>query len=199
MVSRVDADEVFPGFYLGALSAAIDTEWVRERNITTIINVCCARYVPPPSVIYMNVPLRDGNEKDLAPAFEKVYPLMRLVAVKREYLESKREEERNPLPPSLPLPSCLIHCQHGKSRSAAILLMFMMRWYREPLFHAYRQVVLKREIMAPPIFLFQLQLTAFERAEFDVDYNSVDDWAGSTAKAGERPKRRRAAVNYCDE
>ena len=179
----VDASEVLPSIFLGSLSAAINKEWLVEQKITTLINVCEARYIPPDGVIYIHVPLRDGNEADLAGAFEKVYPLMRGVGASNQFGSKDRRQ------------ALLIHCQHGRSRSAALLLMFIMRWYREPLLHAFQMVKEARPAVMTPLFNFQLQLTAFERDEFGADCNSVLDWAGSLQPGGKRPRRVRALVS----
>lgn len=169
-----------PSFFVGSLSAAINTDWMRDHNVTTLINVCSARYTPPAGITYLHLPLRDNNEKDLAPAFEKVYPLMRAVGAANEYWSRKPDGAK---PPAL-----LIHCQHGRSRSVAILLMFIMRWFREPLYHAVMAMMSARPTMFMA-FNFELQLTAFERHEFGMDHNSISNWAGSLYPVGKRPKR----------
>lgn len=182
-----DANEVVPSLFLGSLEAAHNKEWLRRHNITAIVNVSESAYAPPPSVVYIHAPLRDGNEKDLAPSFEKVYPVMRAVSASNQYGTLK------------PPPAMLVHCKHGRSRSAAVVLMYLMRWYREPLSHAFATVRAARPTVLLPVLPFQMQLTAFERTEFGVEANSVASWAGAMQAGGGVKRHRTRAATRGDQ
>jgi hypothetical protein len=174
----IDADEVVAGLFVGSLDAALDETWIRAVHISTVVNVSGSSYNPLPGICYLHVPMRDDNDAPLLPAFTAAWPVV---------FDALTRKKR-----------VLVHCKLGRSRSAAIAMMVLMRWLSSSLREAYDAVRAARPLVRVPLLGFQLQLTQFERREFGCKSNTIEDWAGAVAADAEgarqlRSKKRRTA------
>lgn len=160
--SYVDAQEVVTGVFLGSLFAGKDADFLAANDISAVINVSDAKYVPPLGVSYLHVPLRDEGDSQLLPAFIKAWPLFFDTVTRKK--------------------GVLVHCKLGRSRSAAILMMLLMRWLSMSLKDVYDAVRAARPEVRVPLLGFQLQLTEFERREHGGP-NTIEDWVGAVSAA----------------
>lgn len=178
--ATVDADEIVPGLFVGSLAAALNIKWLEDNKIRAIINVCQSKYVPPAFTTYLHMPMEDSGDAPLASALLLAWPLF------VEFMDAG------------PGQGVLVHCKLGRSRSVALATMLLMRHRRLSLKDAFVQVAgararVLKETRRVPLLGFQLQLTAFEREEFDTVANSTEDWAGAvTHDALSREVRRSA-------
>ena len=99
-----EISEVLPGkLYLGNVENSRNDAELRRLKVTHIVNVtkvatCCMNQ----KCTYLNIPVDDGDQK-LSLFFDKAY----------EFIDQKGV--------------IFIHCRHGISRSATIVIAFLMR------------------------------------------------------------------------
>ncbi|XP_054623883.1 dual specificity protein phosphatase 13-like [Dunckerocampus dactyliophorus] len=139
-------DEVWPGLFLGDMSAANDRYCVWKLGITHVVNAAHgskysqgSRHFYGDAVDYYGMPAEDSPTFDLSPYF---YPCA-------EYIHSALGT------------SCagvLVHCAVGVSRSASLVLAYLMIWHGYTLLEAIRKVKERRWIFPNKGFLKQLCL-----------------------------------------
>jgi len=115
--------------YLGGQEHANDIRFLRQRNITHIIN--CAsegRNAHPREFVYMNLCLDDVENETIDVHFDKTHQVMKD-----------------------PNHVVYVHCMAGVSRSATVVIAHLMRHMRWSLLEAYTMVVSKRSIVQPNI------------------------------------------------
>lgn len=110
-----DADEILPNLYLGGYACSIDTSWRQARQIQAIANLCIADSpwivedtVPRWQVVLYDADVDTSNEK-LA---ESLHPGTQFL---HDHLQAGRV--------------VLVHCQQGRSRSASLVLAYMVRFH----------------------------------------------------------------------
>ena len=104
------ADEIVPRLWLGNKTAAANTEWLRQHNITVVFN--CTKTLPFDSTIphIYRVPVDDNLEPDEITNLFKWAPETQVKLI-REYKAGR---------------SILVHCHAGMQRSAAVVAMFLI-------------------------------------------------------------------------
>ncbi|KAF8764642.1 dual specificity protein phosphatase 3-like [Argiope bruennichi] len=144
-----DCDEVFPGIFLGNAASAKNLNQLLKNNIGYVLNAAHG------SDEYLNM-IEPLSEKDYSaagirflgiPAIDSMgYPLHQhfneTIAFMREALQSGK--------------GVLVHCKQGISRSAAVVIAFLMIELGMPLQEATRVVRQRREILPNEGFLLQL-------------------------------------------
>lgn len=96
--------------YLGSYNDSKDREALRSLGIASILNV--ARFLPnhfKTELEYHNIPLEDNTGEDAGARFSEGI----------DFIERSRDSE--------PRKRVLVHCQGGYSRSASIVLAFLMK------------------------------------------------------------------------
>ncbi|XP_017885920.1 dual specificity protein phosphatase MPK-4 isoform X1 [Ceratina calcarata] len=137
-------DEIIPGLYLGNLTAATDIEWLKETKINYILTVdSCPlpRKIQEfsPNLIIKYIQVTDMPREDLLIHFEESY----------EFIDHALETHNN----------ILVHCYFGVSRSAAIVIAYIMKKYGRSFRDAFEAVKEKRRFVGPNAgFLAQLKL-----------------------------------------
>lgn len=151
--------EIEPTLYLGDLSSSNDLPLLREKNITAIVSLLEAPSPPwsPPSRrelvpedrhLYISCP--DNLTQDL---------LCRLPEI-CDFIDAKRNNGAH---------SLLVHCTAGISRSATVVLAYLMWKHRQPLEAALEMVEKSRHVSPNPNFMRQLAVWA------EVDYRPWED------------------------
>jgi len=130
---------IVKGLYLGDQDDACDQEWLEEHNIQVILN--CAKEVNcfiPEDVSAFKILLEDTSDQDILSYLE---PSVKII--------DEAIDNREPI---------LVHCGLGKSRSASIVIYWLMtRVYGGDLEKAINHVKKKRSIINPNVgFLTQL-------------------------------------------
>ncbi|KAK6737508.1 hypothetical protein RB195_019923 [Necator americanus] len=137
--------QIFPFMYLGSQQDALDTEQMRKRGITHVVNLSIG--CPRASSItsdenFLRIPVNDSYQEKLSPHFETAW----------EFLEGVRRSGN----------VVLIHCLAGISRSPTLAISYVMRYKNMSSEDAYRLVKEKRPSISPN-FNFMGQLLEYEQ------------------------------------
>nr|XP_058909132.1 dual specificity protein phosphatase 13 isoform X3 [Kogia breviceps] len=140
-------NEVWPNLFLGDAYAARDKNKLTQLGITHIVNVAAGKFqVDTGAKFYRGMPLEYyGIEADDNPFFDlsvHFLPVARYI--------------RNAL--SIPQGRVLVHCAMGVSRSATVVLAFLMICENMTLVEAIQTVQAHRDICPNSGFLRQLQV-----------------------------------------
>lgn len=102
--------EIIPNLYLGNIINAGNFEQLKLNEIDTIVNVTEEHecYFPN-DFTYYKIPLKDAKGVKIPNNFAK-----HTEKIHKELQNNKK---------------VLIHCHHGRSRSVALLVMYLMRYY----------------------------------------------------------------------
>jgi hypothetical protein len=117
----IDADKITPHIYLGSGFNAADYSWLKGNNIQCIINAtpCIGNYFPD-DFTYYNYSTTDLNNSSLKGFYETAY---------RTLNENIAQDKK-----------FLVHCYAGKSRSAALVLYYLMKEYNWSLPRALKHI-----------------------------------------------------------
>lgn len=150
-------DEIEPNLFLGNLTAATDIDWLKQTGISHILTIdSCPlpRKIQDalPNVKLKFIQITDMPREDLLTHFED----------SNRFIYSALNNDNK----------ILVHCYFGVSRSAAIVIAFVMKKYNLSFEKAYQVVKAKRRFVGPnPGFLAQLKL--YEDMNFVVDCSNV--------------------------
>jgi len=135
--------------YLGNFNQAKNLDLVKKLKITKIVNSACEcenQHIDA-GVNYLKLDLDDECPEDKAsPFFKKVF----------EFMEEIVNHESDQV--------VLVHCAMGKSRSATMVIMFLMKKFKWSYDKAYEYVKERRNLVRPYCG-FVHELEAFERRE----------------------------------
>ena len=138
-------DEIIPGLYIGSVESISDPNVLKIRNIQSIVRVLKQ---PLPltankSFDYFCIPVIDDESENISSYFDSSF----------SFIDSALSSNK----------SVLVHCSAGVSRSATIVIAYLMRKYKYSLHESIRKVRLKRHICKPnPSFLRQLKQLEIE-------------------------------------
>ncbi|XP_033321782.1 dual specificity protein phosphatase MPK-4 isoform X2 [Megalopta genalis] len=149
--------EVYPGLYLGNLSAATDIEWLREAKIDYILTVdSCPipRQIPEllPNLTIKYIQITDMPREDLLTHFGISY----------EFINHALESNSR----------ILVHCYLGVSRSATLVIAYLMKKYRKSYCDTF-EIVREKRPMIGPNRGFVAQLKLYEDMDFEIDSTSI--------------------------
>lgn len=139
----VNLDEIEPGLWLGNVAAAANLPTLEKLAIRSILTIdSCplpAHVTENPSLRVKYIQASDVPREDLIKHFEDT----------NNFIRESLEEERN----------VLVHCYFGVSRSATIVIAYIMSKYRVSYDSALDRVRSKRRFVSPnPGFTNQLKL-----------------------------------------
>ena len=118
---------IIDNIYLGNREAASNEEYLKEYNISTVINCADDLTSVYKDLKFMELRLYDRDEQNLFPKFDVAYKYIKL--------HSKN--------------NILIHCSVGKSRSASLVIFYMMKEKGWDYDTCYRYVKERRPIIEP--------------------------------------------------
>lgn len=131
--------QILPWLYLGGqINAKNYTELTKRTDIKHILN-CAHECSPlfPDEFQYYSINLYDNSTQDLTEAFDFGVKLLEEISKKGENI--------------------LIHCVQGLSRSASIVIAYLMIHHKMTLIEAYTLVKMRRPLVKPnPGFIVQL-------------------------------------------
>lgn len=142
------ASHICDGLYVGSTIASNDLEHLRQEDITVVIRVimheehCLEEY---PGIEYHYYSTYDGPCGDIIGAFEYTRDIIR---------NALREGRR-----------VLVHCRAGKSRSAAVVIGYLM-WSRGIDYHTAYAIVCKARCIADPCSFFVTKLSQYQMPPF---------------------------------
>ena len=137
--SLLPIHHIVDNLYLGDFRAADDLDILKQNNITHIIN--CAFNLPnkfPNDIIYKRLDLRDEPDQDIIKQMKEAY----------KYIKENNDK------------NIFVHCVFGKSRSASVIIFYIMNEQKIDFNSAKEIVKSKRDIVNPNIG-FQNQLNSY--------------------------------------
>nr|XP_033811552.1 dual specificity protein phosphatase 10-like [Geotrypetes seraphini] len=146
-LENAELSSILPFLFLGNEKDAQDLEHMASLNISHVINV--TTHLPlyhAGTLCYKRLPATDSGKQNLRQYFEEAF----------EFIEEAHQCGKG----------VLIHCQAGVSRSATIVIAYLMKHTMMTMADAYKYVKGKRPIISPNLnFMGQL-------LEFETDLNS---------------------------
>ncbi|XP_074920425.1 dual specificity protein phosphatase 10 isoform X2 [Chelonoidis abingdonii] len=148
-IENAELTPILPFLFLGNEHDAQDLEKMQRMNIGYVINVTThlpLYHYEKGLFNYKRLPATDSNKQNLRQYFEEAF----------EFIEEAHQCGKG----------LLIHCQAGVSRSATIVIAYLMKHTRMTMTDAYKFVKGKRPIISPNLnFMGQL-------LEFEEDLNN---------------------------
>uniref|UniRef100_H3ARA7 Dual specificity phosphatase 10 n=1 Tax=Latimeria chalumnae TaxID=7897 RepID=H3ARA7_LATCH len=148
-IENAELSPILPFLFLGNEKDAQDLEIMKNLNIGYVVNVTThlpLYHAETGSVRYKRLPATDNSKQNLHQYFEEAF----------EFIEEAHQSGKG----------VLIHCQAGVSRSATIVIAYLMKHTLMTMADAYKFVKGKRPIISPNLnFMGQL-------LEFEMDLNS---------------------------
>ncbi|GAU97894.1 hypothetical protein RvY_09117 [Ramazzottius varieornatus] len=144
-LEKVEASQVLPFLYLGNERDAADMNRLASLKVTHVLNVTSHSpcHYEKEGIRYKRLPASDSGQQNLAQYFKEAF----------EFIDEARNASCN----------VLIHCQAGVSRSATIVVAYLMHHKKMSMDEAYRLVKAKRSVISPN-FNFMGQLMEYEQA-----------------------------------
>ncbi|XP_023223802.1 dual specificity protein phosphatase 10-like [Centruroides sculpturatus] len=138
-VETIHACPILPFLYLGNEKDAADLTTLKRLGITYVLNVTAdlPDHQSADGIKFKRLPASDNNNQNLKQYFQAAF----------EFIDEARMKNCN----------VLVHCQAGISRSATIIIGYLMHHKLMNLIDAYRLVKRKRPIISPNLnFMGQL-------------------------------------------
>ena len=100
-------NHIIDNIYVGDVVAASDEEYLKQFNITVVVN--CAEEITSDykDLKFLELKLYDLPEEQIIPKFEVAY----------QFIKKNKKNNNN----------ILVHCSAGASRSAALVIFYMMK------------------------------------------------------------------------
>ncbi|CAG5096991.1 Similar to MKP-4: Dual specificity protein phosphatase MPK-4 (Drosophila melanogaster) [Cotesia congregata] len=149
-------DEIEPNLYLGNLTAAKDIKWLKDTKISHILTVdSCPlpRQVEQlPNINLKFIQITDMPRENILTFFEDTY----------QFIDNALQNDKK----------VLVHCYFGVSRSATLVIAYIMKKHKLTYEDAYKLVKSKRRFVGPnPGFIAQLKL--YETMGFTIDNHLI--------------------------
>ncbi|XP_060110813.1 dual specificity protein phosphatase 10-like [Heteronotia binoei] len=148
-LENAELSPILPFLFLGNERDAQDLEQMLSLNVGHVLNVTThlpLYHVESGRLRYKRLPATDNNRQDLRQYFEEAF----------EFIEEAHQSGKG----------VLIHCQAGVSRSATIVIAYLMKHTLMTMGDAYKYVKGRRPIISPNLnFMGQL-------LEFETDLNA---------------------------
>lgn len=141
---RVEAptpDMILPGLWLGSLESARNRHFLLRRGITHVLSIIeCEASFFPELFTYKHISARDHDSEDLSAIFEEAIA----------FIDEGRQKG-----------GVVVHCAMGVSRSASLVIAYVMKSKKMCFADAYHFVKKHREVIYPNEG-FKKQLLDFE-------------------------------------
>ncbi|OQV12216.1 putative Dual specificity protein phosphatase 10 [Hypsibius exemplaris] len=138
-LERVEASQVLPYLYLGNERDAGDIKRLSDLKVKYILNVTSHSplHFEKEGLRYKRIPASDSGQQNLMQYFQEAF----------DFIDEARRSDSN----------VLIHCQAGVSRSATIVIAYVMHSMQLSMDEAYKLVKDKRSVISPNLnFMGQL-------------------------------------------
>ncbi|XP_055335153.1 dual specificity protein phosphatase 10-like [Paramacrobiotus metropolitanus] len=143
-LEKVEASQILPFLFLGNENDAMNMQLLSAWNIKHILNVTSHApcHFEESGIRYKRVSACDSGQQNLLQHFNEAF----------DFIEEARKSNS----------SILIHCQAGVSRSATIVVAYVMHHLGISMNEAYNLVKTKRSVISPN-FNFMGQLMQYEK------------------------------------
>ncbi|XP_071560350.1 dual specificity protein phosphatase MPK-4 isoform X1 [Temnothorax nylanderi] len=174
-------DEIEPGLFLGNLTAATDVDWLKDAGITRILTIdSCPlpRKIQErlPNLIIKYIQMTDMPREDLLTHFEDSY----------EFIDRALDSDGR----------ILVHCYFGVSRSATLVIAYIMKKRKLSFVDALQVVKSKRRFVAPNPG-FEAQLRLYENMDYGVDSTNVQFKMYRLQIAADKVRKARILPQSC--
>ena len=142
MNSKIYANRIIGNLYLSDYEAAINYDYIRGLNITHIVTIGRELTRPFEHIDYYYISLADHPDENISEHFERV----------NEFILRNITAGKN----------VLVHCRAGISRSATLVIAYLMSRFDMPLRFAFAYVRARRPQIRPN-FGFVAQLQAYDK------------------------------------
>ncbi|CAE7665994.1 Dusp14 [Symbiodinium sp. CCMP2456] len=173
VITLPNCDQILPYLYLGGMAAATDVEGIQRQGLGAICCCCRTLEFPDaqfiPGVTYYRVDVEDMSRE----------PLDYFLKEATDFIHSYIVREQ----------PVLVHCRAGVSRSASVVLAYLVACQRMTLADAFVLLRSRRCIVTPNLGFFE-QLSIWEKevsGVSSVDCNKYNLWFGT-------PEYERSAV-----
>lgn len=137
-----ECQEVVPGLYIGHIGSAKDAAVLNRYNITRVVDVSAQpAYEPPPGVTVLRIPIPDIATFDIR----------RILGLTNAFIAQSLLNGH----------SVLVHCHWGISRSASVILAYLMA-FRKLSLQASLQLLSSKRWVINPNQGFRRYLLAYE-------------------------------------
>lgn len=140
---RFEMSEIISGLYLGGEETAINKELLKKNNVSVILNVTShISFYHENEFTYHRIPINDTPNVDIKQYFDETFKII------NDALSDNKK--------------ILIHCQAGISRSATIVIAYIMKKNKMKMNDAYKLVHTGRPCIGPNLG-FCGQLMSYEQ------------------------------------
>ena len=153
--TKYDIHEIIPNLYLGSIESANNIQKLKELNIKkvlSIMNFDAPLYKPEDNINHKIISIADMTTENIIKYFG-------------ECLNFIKGEEKEKI---------LVHCMAGASRSATVVIAYLMWKEKKSVHDELNFVNSKRSIFPNPGFLSQLKTFEKLLIENDYDINKIN-------------------------
>lgn len=140
-------NQIYPGLWLGDYHSAVDNDFIKNNNISLIIN--CTMGIP--SIRDKNVKVLRLSVEDNPSDFKNLEIMFLNLPKYTKIIHENLCSGKN----------ILVHCHAGKQRSFAVIVAFFAKYTNLPLDHIIDLIKTKRPIAGSPQVNFYPSLYAF--------------------------------------
>jgi len=147
--------QILPQLYLGSEWTARDKKMLLQMRVTHILNAAneLPNYFEKEEdcpFVYLKVPLHDDEDETIVEFFDKssdfIHSVLGKEPVTAESESDRRAEKREETGTA---GSCFVHCAAGVSRSASLVLAYLMKFRSLTLKEAFGLIFAQRPIIGP--------------------------------------------------
>ena len=170
--------EIVDGLLLGSVENAVFVQRLLERNVVLVVDASATPYTKMHALFdYCEIDVEDNAGEDIATHFERVFERIDEVlkgagasadigqdlsnSVEHLAVANAKQKGIDSTEPETERPRVLVHCRAGVSRSATLVIAYLMKRHGMSLDDALAHVRAKRPRIAPNEGFIQ-QLRAFE-------------------------------------
>ena len=155
--AKDEVNHIVDNIYLGDYRIASHYSLLKELRLHHIIN--CTFEIPsefPNDFSYLNISIEDSTSQDITHSLDEAYSF--LTQHVRDDNNNNNNNSRD---------NILVHCVQGKSRSASIVIYYLMKKYNYTYDRALELLRSKRSVVNPNKG-FERQLRQFEQINFSI-------------------------------